>query len=458
MVEMKGRERVPEVAEFSVIGIPQLDPSKLNNKCTWSHDQFISLAGGLLVNNCRTSVYRTCFTEGMRHPCCWLGSSKSDTPFFDPTFLIHKEHEFGYQFCHRTEDEKLDHMMNHLSLYGNMNVSAFKTSKSSPFVLRLFLLLFVTAFAVYIFSVCLKQIALQIKPEYIVPIIEKADMHCDTLGIPPEEILYVHFPHPKTYSRGECVCTPVRFFVILSIQRSGSGWFETLLNSHPNISSNGELFSVKERKHNMSTILSTLDTVYNLDWFSSAAKNECVGAVGFKWMLNQAIMDHHREIANYFNWKGVSVIFLFRRNLLRRLVSEMANAYDRNAKQLNGTHKSHVHSKEEAEVLAQFKPKPDVGTLILHLSHVEQMIMDSLHYFNSTRHMILYYEDIVSNRKKLSYVQEFLRVPLRKLKSRQVKIHTRPLSEQVENWEDVYKALNGTQYTHFLHDTHRKQV
>lgn len=57
-------------------------------------------------------------SEGMRHPCCWLGSSKSDSPSFDPTFLIHKEHEFGYQFCHRTEDEKLDHMMNHLSLYG----------------------------------------------------------------------------------------------------------------------------------------------------------------------------------------------------------------------------------------------------------------------------------------------------------------------------------------------------
>ncbi|RWR76061.1 hypothetical protein CKAN_00447300 [Cinnamomum micranthum f. kanehirae] len=381
-------------------------------------------------------------SEGMRHPCCWLGSSKSDTPSFDPTFLIHKEHEFGYQFCHRTEDEKLDHMMNHLSLYGKYECICFQD---------------IQVIAICAASVSL-IIALQIKPEYIVPIIKKADMHCDILGIPPEEILYVHFPHPKTYSRGECVCTPVRFFVILSIQRSGSGWFETLLNSHPNISSNGELFSVKERKSNMSTILSTLDTVYNLDWFSSAAKNECAAAVGFKWMLNQAIMDHHREIANYFNWKGVSVIFLFRRNLLRRLVSEMANAYDRNAKQLNGTHKSHVHSKEEAEVLAQFKPKLDVATLILHLSHVEQMIMDSLHYFNSTRHIILYYEDIVSNRKKLSYVQKFLRVPVRKLKSRQVKIHTRPLSEQVENWEDVYKALNGTQYTHFLHDTHGKKV
>lgn len=71
------------------------------------------------------------------------------------------------------------------------------------------------------------------------------------------------------------------------MQRSGSGWFETLLNSHPNISSNGEIFHVKTRRSNMSTIQKTLDTVYSLEWISSAAKNECVAAVGFKWMLNQ---------------------------------------------------------------------------------------------------------------------------------------------------------------------------
>jgi hypothetical protein len=71
------------------------------------------------------------------------------------------------------------------------------------------------------------------------------------------------------------------------MQRSGSGWFETLLNSHPNISSNGEIFSVPHRRGNLSSILNTLDTVYNLDWFSSAAKNECTAAYGLKWMLNQ---------------------------------------------------------------------------------------------------------------------------------------------------------------------------
>lgn len=58
-------------------------------------------------------------------------------------------------------------------------------------------------------------------------------------------------------------------------------------------------------------------------------------------------MQHHEEIADYFNRRGVSTIFLFRRNLLRRIVSVLANSFDRYAKMLNGTHKSHVHSLEE---------------------------------------------------------------------------------------------------------------
>jgi hypothetical protein len=58
-------------------------------------------------------------------------------------------------------------------------------------------------------------------------------------------------------------------------------------------------------------------------------------------------MQNHEDIAEYFRIHGVSVIFLFRRNLLRRMISVLANEYDRNAKILNGTHKSHVHSPKE---------------------------------------------------------------------------------------------------------------
>lgn len=64
----------------------------------------------------------------------------------------------------------------------------------------------------------------------------------------------------------------------------------------------------------------------------------------------QGLMEHPKEIADYFNRRGVSIIFLFRRNLLRRMVSVLANSYDRYAKLLNGAHKSHVHSTEEVSL------------------------------------------------------------------------------------------------------------
>lgn len=66
--------------------------------------------------------------------------------------------------------------------------------------------------------------------------------------------------------------------------------------------------------------------------------------------LLQGLMQHHEEIVEYFKTKGVSAIFLFRRNLLRRMVSMLANSYDQNVKLLNGTHKSHVHSPHEVSL------------------------------------------------------------------------------------------------------------
>ncbi|CAL5389286.1 unnamed protein product [Camellia sinensis] len=251
--------------------------------------------------------------------------------------------------------------------------------------------------------------------------------------------------------RDECKCNPVRYFAIISTQRSGSGWFETLLNSHINISSNGEIFSVKVRRSNISTIVETLDKIYNLDWLTSASKNECTAAVGLKWMLNQGLMQHHEKIVEYFNTKGVSLIFLFRRNLLRRMISILSNSYDQNAKPLNGTHKSHVHSSHEAEILASYKPTIDTTLLIPNLRQVEEMTAKALEYFKSTQHIILYYEDIIKNSTKLKDVQDFLRVPQRDLKSQQVKIHKGSLSQHVENWDDIQRALYGTPYESFLH-------
>ncbi|XVF63998.1 hypothetical protein PTKIN_Ptkin09bG0132000 [Pterospermum kingtungense] len=236
------------------------------------------------------------------------------------------------------------------------------------------------------------------------------------------------------------------------MQRSGSGWFETLLNSHINVSSNGEIFGLRDRRINSSSVLETLDRVYNLDWFTSASKNECSAAIGFKWMLNQGVMQFHKDIAEYFNKNGVSAIFLLRKNLLRRMISLLANVFDKDVKPLNGTHKSHVHSPAEAQILAEYKPTVNITQLISTLKQDDQKIAMAVEYFKTTRHIIIYYEDLVKNRtKKLREVQEFLRLPYRELTSGQVKIHTKPLSEQVANWDDVEKAVKRTSYETFLH-------
>lgn len=330
-----------------------------------------------------------------------------------------------------------------------MHPYSLKSSKGAPILPRPVFVFFIATFGFYVCYLSFNQITLENNREGNSREEQRDDI-CRKPYVPYEELSYVHFPKPTSYSRGECSCTPVRFFVIVSMQRSGSGWFETLMNSHPNISSNGEIFNRVDRRENISSILQTLDTLYNLDWLTSAAKNECTAAFGLKWMLNQGILENPEDIVSYLNKKGVSVIFLFRRNTLRRLVSVLANDYDKAAKQLNGTHKSHVHSKEEAEILAKFKPHLDTSTLITNIRNIEKAIRDCLDHFKSTRHMILYYEDIISNSNALSRVQEFLRVPVRRLMSRQVKIHTRPLPDLVKNWEEVSSKLNGTEFAHFL--------
>ncbi|CAA2934599.1 uncharacterized protein LOC111410598 isoform X1 [Olea europaea var. sylvestris] len=328
-----------------------------------------------------------------------------------------------------------------------------KNPKKNPLALRMVVFMFVMVCGVYICSVCLRQYSAH-SSEHLLKV-QVGERPCEAPNVEPSEKTYVHFPKPKTFSRSECACNPVRYFAILSTQRSGSGWFETLLNSHINISSNGEIFSVKVRRSNISTIVGTLDKIYNLDWFTSASKNECTAAIGLKWMLNQGLMQNHEEIVKYFNAKGVSAIFLFRRNLLRRMISILANSYDQNAKLLNGTHKSHVHSTHEAEILARYKPTLNTTLLIPNLRQVDDMVTKSLEYFKSTRHIFLYYEDIVKNATKLMDVQDFLKVPRRDLNSRQVKIHRGSLSSQVENWVDVEKTLKGTRYESYLHEDYK---
>lgn len=52
----------------------------------------------------------------------------------------------------------------------------------------------------------------------------------------------------------------------------------------------------------------------------------------------------------------------------------------------------------QAEILARYKPLINTTLLIAELKQVQEMTTKALSYFNSTRHIFLYYEDVVKNR------------------------------------------------------------
>ncbi|KAG6468278.1 hypothetical protein ZIOFF_072851 [Zingiber officinale] len=120
------------------------------------------------------------------------------------------------------------------------------------------------------------------------------------------------------------------------------------------------------------------------------------------------------------------------------------NTHDRTVK-LNGTHKAHVHSKDEADVLAKYNPTIDVTSLIAELKPADKLGTDSLDYFKSSHHVLVYYKDLVNNLIKLMDVWDFLKLLKQKFFSCHVKIYKKPLSDQIENWGSVYTALKGTQ-------------
>lgn len=62
---------------------------------------------------------------------------------------------------------------------------------------------------------------------------------------------------------------------------------------------------------------------------------------------------------------------------------------------------------DQAEILAKYKPSINATLLIANLRQVEETTAKALEYFKSTRHIILYYEDVVKNRS-VSKSFEFL--------------------------------------------------
>lgn len=62
----------------------------------------------------------------------------------------------------------------------------------------------------------------------------------------------------------------------------------------------------------------------------------------------------------------------------------------------------------QANKLAEFKPIIDTKRLPINLQRVEEISRDVLRLFNGTRHMLLYYEDLVKDPEVQLAIYQFV--------------------------------------------------
>jgi hypothetical protein len=224
-------------------------------------------------------------------------------------------------------------------------------------------------------------------------------------------------------------------FVILCLGRTGSSHLQSLLDSHPDIRCFGELFSKRAPEGGPGFVHSPHDDagVYLRELFGRRRER----AVGFKLPMN-SIRDHPESSELVRADTEMRVIRLSRRNRLAQLVSRRLQATTRVSHSIQGGY---------GDTTVEIEPRRALNAL-------ERMEADEADLDDRARGRETFriaYEELAEE-ERLEELQRFLGVEPEPLRSWFEKLRTRPMSEAVENWQELEVALRGTRHEAFLRD------
>lgn len=217
-----------------------------------------------------------------------------------------------------------------------------------------------------------------------------------------------------------------RRFMILGVPRSGSNWLQESLDYHPEIKCAGELLDHFTGSANPVRILEEL-------WDESIPNRN--KAIGFKVFYNHC--QQYPEVWEYLKSSDVSVIVLERRNLLAQQTS-LAMAF-----------KTDRWGGRQYEANNDAKVRLEAGSIISKFNQIEREMSHKTAIFSKHNTLRISYENLFED-NTIYAIEDFLGVSRLKLYSTLVRQETRPLSEAIENYDEVCSALSGTKYERFL--------
>jgi len=220
-------------------------------------------------------------------------------------------------------------------------------------------------------------------------------------------------------------------FFILFHGRSGSTHLVSMLDCHPDISCEHEVFHLSADIPEPAHVLADL---YKRPFVAS----------GFKYKYPYQVEVHPGAWSYLLERRDtIRVIGLTRKNLLKIAISrqnliKMARAY--------GKHNI-TKGDEKADKL-----EVDTSILIEYMEHVAvniKGITEVLDWFDNT--ITIHYEDILySERQTTKQILDFLEVDDLDLQSGFKKFTPDGLRDAIANYEDVEKVLKGTKFERFL--------
>lgn len=279
--------------------------------------------------------------------------------------------------------------------------------------------------------------------------------------------------------------TPLTRFAILSSARSGSNFLHSMLKSHKNIQAYGEIFNIQSASSPVLDQLFTDPHKYVEDLlnqkFAPVKK-----ALGFKLFYNQMtaeqvdcefystyyidredvseeeleqIENKKRQIeCNYDTDKvkmrvenvwsyfekdaNLKILHLKRKNRLKQYLS-LCRAWRSNEWSCHTSTKLHTH-----------KPiRIDFQNCLNYFNKMDQWGKKYHIIFKDNDALEISYESLQqAPQNQLERIQAFLNLPIRKLNSPLLKQRGEPISDAIENYEELKHKFKGTRYEHFFFD------
>jgi LPS sulfotransferase NodH len=218
-------------------------------------------------------------------------------------------------------------------------------------------------------------------------------------------------------------------FAILCVGRCGSELLVSLLDSHPEIRCYGELFG-KDPPREAFAFSGFDDPQEYLDDLASRSTEP---AFGFKLPLSSisAYPDAVKTL------DGLRIIRLTRENVVAQHLSGIL-AFK------TGRWKQHTGTESYGDV--RHRPKPKKLLQALEALEERERRVDRLARGHPT--IALTYERLTS--EPIDDIQRFVGVEPRPLSSPYRKLRTRPMSDVIENWDEVVAELRGTRFERFV--------